>query len=308
MPLRPCSAPGAWGVETPDDPANPAWTRVLDELAAAGFPGTELGPLGFLPSRADDLGGALRERGLGLVGGFVMQPFHDPAERERIEQLAVTTCDLLSALGASQLLLMEALVPVRSRTAGRAEAAPALDDAGWERLVDCVEAVARIAAQRELVAAFHPHAGTYVEFAPEIERLLAATDPALVHLCIDTAHSLYAGVDPVDLYRRHAERTTHLHLKDLRLDLLAQCLERELSFEAAVAARVFCPLGEGAVDFAALRDALEQGGYDGWGTLEQDRLPTDASDPCDDARASLAHLRRVGLVAQDLLAAKEVAR
>ena len=41
-------------------------------------------------------------------------------------------------------------------------------------------------------------------------------------------------------------------------------LDRDLSFEEAVAERVFCPLGEGVVDFAALAGArlLVWGG--GW--------------------------------------------
>ena len=62
-----------------------------------------------------------------------------------------------------------------------------------------------------------------------------------------------------------------------------------------MAERVFCPLGQGVVDFAGLRDALEETAFDGWATVEQDRLPTDSGTPAAHAAASLRHLRRVGL-------------
>ena len=133
-----------------------------------------------------------------------------------------------------------------------------------------------------------------MEFEPEIERLIATTDPELVSLCIDTGHCAYAGVDPVELYRRHSERVAYLHLKDLHPDSLRG---RALSFEAAVAEGVFCPLGEGVVDFAGLRAALDESGFAGWAAVEQDRLPTDTTSPAEHAAASLRHLRAVGLAA-----------
>jgi inosose dehydratase len=136
-----------------------------------------------------------------------------------------------------------------------------------------------------------------VEFEEEIERLAEDTDPALVRLCIDTGHCAYAGVDPVAIYRRHAERVAYIHLKDVDRDRLRAALARRLSFEQAVAARVFCPLGQGVVDFAGLRAALAERGFDGWAAVEQDRLPTDSTTPAQHASASLAHLREVGLVA-----------
>jgi inosose dehydratase len=58
---------------------------------------------------------------------------------------------------------------------------------------------------------------------------------------------------------------------------------------------VFCPLGEGVVDFGALAGALELRDFHGWVTVEQDRLPTDSTAPVEHAAASLAHLRAVGL-------------
>jgi len=293
MHLRVANAPTSWGIEEPGDPANPPWPRVLDEVASAGYAGIELGPLGYMPDRPAKLRAELDMRGLLLVAGFVFVPLHTPAGVAAGLRIARRTCELLSEAGARYLVIIQGFTRERERAAGRAGAAPPLAGGEWATLVDGVHALARLAADEYgLLPCFHPHAGTHVEFEPEVERLVAATDPELVSLCVDTGHCAYAGIDPVELYRRHAARVAYLHLKDLRPERLS---EGELSFEEAVAAGVFCPLGEGVVDFAALGAAMVEADYDGWAAVEQDRLPTDTASPAQQAAASLRHLRDAGL-------------
>lgn len=296
MQLRIANAPTSWGVEDPGDRANPPWRHVLDQVAHAGYAGIELGPVGYLPQKEHVLRRELELRGLELVGGFLFEPLHTADGSTRAVEAARRTCRLLAAAGARHLVIIQGSTPERERAAGRPGAALKLRDGDWQTLVEGVQQVAQIAASDHgLIACFHPHAGTDVEFADEIERLLDDTDPTLVRLCIDTGHCAYAGVDPVALYRRHAERVAYFHLKDVDRDRLRGALARALSFEQSVAARVFCPLGGGVVDFAGLRDALEEHGFDGWATVEQDRLPTDSATPAEHARASLDHLCELGL-------------
>jgi len=271
---------------------------VLDEIAAAGFLGVELGPIGYLPEDPTHLRTALESRGLRLAGGYIMERFHDPDANADIMRTAERTCRLLEACGARHVVLIAALVPQRSRTAGRPEAAPALHAAAWTTLVTTVQSVAAVATSAfGLAPAFHPHVGTYVEFADEIDRLMAATDPGLVGLCVDTGHALYAGIDPADLFGRYADRATYLHLKDVRGDVLASARARGLAFEDAVAAGVFCPLGRGEVDFPSFRAALAAAEYEGWAAFEQDRLVGDPLAQAD-AEASLRYARRVGIATE----------
>jgi inosose dehydratase len=294
VPLRIATAPGTWGVETPGDPANPACSRVLDEVALAGFDGIELGPVGYLPESPRLLRAELMRRELALAGGFVMAPFHDARRREEILHVAERTCSVLAELDVRTVALIETVVPVRSRTAGRSDAARRLDARGWRDLIGAVFHVARRIRRRYgVAAAFHPHAGTYVEFADEVERLLEDVDPDLLGLCLDTGHTFYAGADPADWCRRWGERLRHVHLKDVR----APVLDAGSSFERAVGDGVFCPLGEGDVDLADVRDALEAIGYDGWATYEQDRTPATVGQAAAEAAASLAHLRSIGMTA-----------
>jgi inosose dehydratase len=232
-----------------------------------------------------------------------MEPFHRRAARLDVLAVARRTCRVLAAGGARTVVLIESLKPARSATAGRSAIAERLDRRGWATLLDTVGEVARMAAgEFGLQAAFHPHAGTFVEFEDEVDRLLAGTDPALVGLCVDCGHALYSGIDAIELVRRAGDRVRHVHLKDVRPDVLAQARLRRLTFEHAVAAGVFCPLGQGAADLEGLRDALAGAAFAGWATFEQDRLAGDGRARAD-ADASLAHLRRIGLAG-----AREAAR
>jgi inosose dehydratase len=154
-------------------------------------------------------------------------------------------------------------------------------------------------------AVAHSHGGTYLEFEDEIEALLAATDPDLVQLAIDTGHSVFAGFDPTALYERHAARTTYINFKDVDGAVLERANRDRLSFLEAVDAGIFCKLGAGIVDFSAFTAALKRHGFAGPAVIEQDRDPTSPGDPLGDARKSIAFLESIGLRAE-LQAAAQV--
>lgn len=297
MRLRLANAPTSWGIEPPDPPQDPPWETVLAEIAEAGYEGTELGPLGYLPDGSAALREALAVNELRLAAGVAMLPFSVRAEHEQIAEHVRSTCGLLRAGGASTLILIDALGEDRVGTAGRPDAAPRLGDAGWTALVDGCRRAAELAAEVGLDAVFHPHVGTHVEFEDEIERLLAELDPGLVGLCVDTGHSVYAAVDPVALIRRHSERLGYVHLKDVDAGRISSARRQGWSFPEAVAHGLFRPLGTGCVDFPAVAAALEAAGYGGWATVEQDRVPDGSTTPLEEARASLAYLRTVGIAA-----------
>lgn len=298
MQLRIANAPASWGIEDPGDGANPAWADVLDQVAAAGYAGVELGPLGYLPEEPSALREELARRGLELVAGFLFAPLHTGDGLAEALVSARRVCELLAAAGAGYLVVIQGYTPEREAAAGRQDAGAPLSDPDWHTLIEGVHAVARLARDDHgLTPCFHPHAGTAVEFDSEIERLMLDTDPDLVSVCIDTGHCAYAGVDPVALYRQHAERVAYLHLKDVSRGRLNAALASGLGFEDAVGHGVFCPLGEGIVDFEALRDALDARGYAGWATVEQDTLPSHSDTSGEHAAANLAHLRRLGFTA-----------
>jgi inosose dehydratase len=299
------NAPLSWGVFEGEAQSNPPWRRVLDEIAESGYRHVELGPIGFLPEDPDRLGRELAQRGLSLMAGFVYEHMHVPQQRERVFTNTRRVARTLSTLGARHLVVIDRMVAERQRTAGRAEIAQRLQDAEWAQMIETIASVARIASEEfGLRAALHPHCGTHIEFPDEIERALSDLPDASIGLCIDTGHSAVAGMQAADLVTRYADRVQYFHFKDVDAMALQRMLDEGLEFDEALEVGLFCPIGKGIVDFAALRESLERTGFTGSATVEQDPDPrVSGYSGLDAARQSLAFLRAVGL-AQDERASK----
>lgn len=293
--IRIGNAPCSWGVEFAEDPRNPPWRRVLAEAAAAGYTGIELGPVGYMPEDPGLLGAGLAEHGLDLIGGVVFRPFHDPQAWDDVLDGATRTCRALVAHGARHLVLIDSISPRRAPTAGRAAEAEAMDGAEWAAYRGRIETVARMGAEEYgLTVGIHPHAAGFMDFEPEIERLLAEVDEGILKICFDTGHHSYAGFDPVAFMKRHIGRISYMHFKDINPAVKAGAIARRTGFYDACAQGIFCNLGEGDVDFPAVRRVLLDAGFEGWCTVEQDCDPAGATSPVDDARANRTYLESIG--------------
>lgn len=296
MPILSANSPCSWGVDYADAAGNPPWAQVLDEIAAAGYRHTELGPVGYYPEDPVRLSDEMARRGLTVAAGFVFQPLHDPSARAEVLAVARRTLRMLHGLGATHLVVIDHISPERGATAGRPDKAPPLEPAAWIGMIDTIAEIGRLARHEFGIAAvLHPHAACYIEYQAEIDRAMDETDADLLGLCVDTGHCAYAGIDPAALLRRYSSRTGYLHFKDVDRTVLDTVVRDALDFDAAVARGVFTPLGKGCVDFTAFRDALHEVGYIGVGTIEQDIDPTGDADPLRNAIESRLFLERSGL-------------
>jgi inosose dehydratase len=289
--MRLATGPVTWGVDFADAPANPPWPHVLDEIAASGLGALELGPVGYLPEDPETLRAALASRGLVAVGSFVFEDLHTPARAEAVLAVARRACAAIRAAGGTVLVIIDRPDDERAATAGRADAASRLDPAAWRAMVGLIERIGALAAEHGLAPVVHPHAGSRLEFADELDRVLADTTAGL---CVDTAHLAYAGLRAEDVIARYAKRIRHVHLKDVDGAVLERARREELPFWDALAAGVFCPIGRGIVDFPAVLAALAAIGYDGFATIEQDRVPG-AGTPLEDLATSVAALTDAGV-------------
>lgn len=295
MTIRIGNAPASWGVEFADDPRNPAWTQVLDDCVAAGYKGIELGPIGFMPEEPEILGAALAERKLELIGGVVFRPFHDADKWDEVMDAAVRTCKALKAHGAQQLVLIDSISPRRAATAGRPDEAEQMDDDEWASFVSRISEVARMGTEEYgLTVAIHPHAGGFLDFEPETERLLADVDASILKICLDTGHCRYASYDPVSFLERHMDRVSYVHFKDIDPSIKQPVIEKQIGFYDACAQGIFCNLGDGEVDFNAVRAVLINAGFEGWCTVEQDCDPAGDTLPVVDATANREYLESIG--------------
>jgi len=282
---RIAAAPISWGVcEVPGWGWQYDAGTVLDQMREVGIAATEFGPAGFLPEEPSATAKVLVDNGLHAVGGFVPVVLHDPG-RDPVPAVRATL-EAFVETGAGTLVLAAA-----TGQEGYDER-PVLDEAGWSTLLGNLDRLAVLAMEAGVTATLHPHVGTMVEDAAEVQRVL---DDSAIGLCLDTGHLLIGGADPVALARDHAPRIRHTHLKDVDADWAARVRAGEVGYTEAVRQGMYRPLGQGDVDLAAIVGSLEAAGYAGWYVLEQDtilgRRPADATEePLADVRASIAHL------------------
>jgi inosose dehydratase len=220
-----------------------------------------------------------------------LEPFEDPLQRVGVLEVVRATCELISGAGGTHVVLIQAVSDARAATAGDDAAAQRLGFARWERLIDGLRSAARIArADYALRPVLHNHAGTALEFADELHDALMAVPPEEAGLCLDTGHAAYAGIDLDALLDRWGERVEYLHLKDVREEVRDGAVRGRAGFWGAVGEGVFCPLGEGMVDFPRLLARLERMDFDGPVTIEQDRRPGAGTTPEESVRASVDYL------------------
>jgi inosose dehydratase len=300
------TAPCCWGVDDVGNPNLPPWQRVLDEAAAAGYGGLELGPYGYMPLDLELVSGALRDRGLFIVAGTIFADLVSPGNRETLLRQTDEICALVSrlpqpALGPGQrfatpyLTVMDWGHDERDFAAGHPDRAPRLSDAAWAGMVENVTAIAELARDRYGVrAVIHPHAGGYVEFADEIARVAADVPADVAGFCLDTGHCYYAGMDPVAALERYADRLDYIHFKDIDRAVFDRVMGERIRFFEACAQGVMCPIGRGVIDYPAIRRLLDRIGYAGFITVEQERDPRNAGGSLADVKASRDYLKRVG--------------
>ena len=271
---RLASAPCTWGAWERtidrDDLVPPR--RMLETVRDLGYTGIELGPPGYLGTDADSVSSLLDDYGLALVGAFAPIRIASPAGFADDLGFLDRTIELLAATGAAGPVVLAADEnETRLAVAGRpdARAATSLRGDALKQAAERVQHAAVRAGAKGVRAAFHPHTATYIEGPDEVAALLELTD---VDICFDTGHCVVGGGDPAEFVRRAGGRIRHLHLKDVDPVVLERVRSQELTVEEAWEQGLFCPFGEGSVDFESVLAAPELAGLDGWVVLEQDRV------------------------------------
>jgi inosose dehydratase len=303
---RVSSAPCSFGVDEviDDDAWMPGPEEMLDWMAELDYVGTELGPPGYLGD-GPTVRERLTRRGLALVGAFMPQHFSRD-EKVADDREWLTRTVRLVRDGAPDgftpfAVLCEAIdEPARIRYTGRVDQHPEaqLDPARWDSLVDNLHSAAERVRSEGLEPVFHPHAGTYIETAVEIERLMGRIDPSLVGLCLDTGHFRYGGAIPTQAIRDYRSLIRHVHVKDCDTSVLRRVVERDQDLSAAIGGGVFCPLGTGDAGIPGVVAALGEIGYEGWVVVEQDQLLRTEDTPDSlvaGQRANREYLARLGL-------------
>jgi inosose dehydratase len=291
------SAPDSWGVlDYPGPSWEQSYEKMLDEMVASGYTGTELGPYGFFPPDPNILRPQLEKRKLKLLASFVPVKMTDPAAGKAVIERIRKVGTLLAALKAPFLVMADDQSVERNAFAGRVydKDCPTLNADQWKHIGKIVADAEKVANEFGLDLVFHPHVATYVETPEECERFFNATSHTNVGLCLDTGHCVYGHGDSVTEAKKYKGKLRFVHIKDCNVKVLEDARRNEWTFEEAIEHKVFTVIGQGNIDFPAFFRTLVADGYSGWSVVEQDvKFGATPIPPAESIAGSLKYLRGV---------------
>jgi len=268
-------APIAWtNDDLPDLGKENTFKQCISEMALAGFTGSEIG--NKYPKDVQVLTKALALRGIEICNAW-FSTFLTTRPYEETKNEFLKHIKFLAAVGAKIVGLSEQGHGIQGQQeASIFEDKYNMNDKDWELLCDGLNKLGKEAKAYGISLTFHHHMGTVVQNADEVERLMSNTDAAYVNLLYDTGHFAYCGVDPLEMVKKYASRIKHVHLKDIRPEIVRKVKEEKLSFLEGVRLGTFTVPGDGGIDFDPIFNVLEEVGYEGYMLVEAEQDPAKA--------------------------------
>jgi len=266
---------------------------LLGEIARLGFSGSQLSRA--LPAGAA-LKPALQRHGLRIAEVYAALPCTSAGPTSDARDQAYARLEDVRRTEADVLIFSYHLSAERVAWSGRANqpGVPTLTDDGRARALALIHELAREAKALGRPLVYHPHTGTFVETASEVEWLMESTDADLVGLCLDVGHYLVGGGDPVAAVRRYGSRIRHVHMKDVDPLVLERLRAGAIpDFLAALRMRIFTELGNGLLDVLGVVRELARVNYSGWLMSEQDTTWRPAAESAAISRAVLGYAIRL---------------
>lgn len=270
-------APIAWtNDDMPDLGKENTFEQCVSEMALAGFTGSEVG--NKYPKDPEVLKKALELRGVEICNQWfssflITKPFEE-VEKEFRAQLA-----FLKAMGAKVIGASEQSYSVQGQLdtpifGHKYE----MNDQEWDTFCTGMNKLGKIAKEEYGIAlTFHHHMGTVVQSLAEVDRMMENTDPEYVSLLFDTGHFTYCGEDPLEVVKKYVHRIKHVHLKDIRPEVVEQVKKENMSFLAGVRAGAFAIPGDGCINYDPIFKVLEEAGYEGYMVVEAEQDPAKAN-------------------------------
>lgn len=270
-------APIAWtNDDMPDLGAENTFEQCVSEMALAGFTGSEVG--NKYPKDPAVLKPALDLRGIEICNQWfssflITQPF------EEVEKACRAQLTFLKAMGSKIIGFSEQSHSVQGQLKTPIFGHKyVMNDEEWKTLCDGLNRLGKIAKEEYGISlTYHHHMGTVVQTDAETERLMEGTDPEYVSLLYDSGHFAYSGEDPVAMVKKYVGRIKHVHLKDIRPEMVKKVREEDMSFLDGVRQGAFTIPGDGCIDFDSIFKVLEENNYSGYMVVEAEQDPAKAN-------------------------------
>ncbi|TYS76479.1 myo-inosose-2 dehydratase [Rossellomorea aquimaris] len=262
---------------------------ILSEMASLGYTGTEMSRK--FPQEVPQLKSFLSDKRMELASQWKGVLFSDHTRHSEELKSFTDHVFFLKEMGCQTVVTCD----IGGSTIGDPRREPGENtvltwsDQEWESMMTGLEKAGQICRKHGLYLVYHHHMGTNVETRDQIDRLMAGTDPELVHLLFDSGHAYYAGADPLSLLKAYKGRVKHVHLKDIRKQVLDKVRKDGMDFKTSVLENVFTVPGDGIISFKPILEEFHGMGYNGWMIVEAEQNP-DEKNPYAHAKTAKQYL------------------
>ena len=268
-------APIAWtNDDMPDLGAENTFEQCISEMALAGFTGCEVG--NKYPKDTKVLKKALDLRGMQICNAwfstFLTTKPYEETEKDFIEHIT-----FLKEMGAKVVGVSEQGHSIQGTDLSIFDDKYVMNDEEWDMLCTGLNKLGKVAKDMGITLTFHHHMGTVVQTEAELDRLMENTDPELFNLLFDSGHLAYCGEDYMSVLKKYINRIKHVHLKDIRPDVIADVKAKKESFLQGVRKGTFTVPGDGVIDFAPIFEVLSENNYEGYVLVEAEQDPAIAN-------------------------------
>ncbi len=280
-------APIAWtNDDMPDLGAENTFEQCISEMALAGFTGCEVG--NKYPKDTAVLKKALDLRGMQICNAW-FSTFLTTKPYEETEAEFIKHITFLKEMGAKVVGISEQGHSIQGTDKSIFDDKYVMNDEEWELLCTGVNKLGKVAKDMGITLTFHHHMGTVVQTAAEIDRLMENTDPEYFNLLFDSGHLAYCGEDYMYILKKYINRIKHVHLKDIRPDVIADVKANGESFLQGVRKGTFTVPGDGVIDFEPIFRVLADNNYEGYVLVEAEQDPAIAN-PFEYAKKARAYI------------------
>lgn len=285
-------APIGWtNDDLPELGAENTFEQCVSEMALAGYTGCEVG--NKYPRDVAVLKHKLDVRGIQICNAWFSTFFVDGKREETIQEF-IKHRDFLHAMGAKVIGCSEQSRSIQGTTKAVFKEKPIFNDEDWQRLAEGYNELAKLAAEKGMKVSLHHHMGTGIQTPEEVDRYMSVVNDD-VYLLFDSGHLYYSEGSQkamLAVLEKYIHRIVHVHLKDVRDEVVAEVKAKDLSFLEGVKKGTFTVPGDGVIDFKPIFDILEKHDYKGWMVVEAEQDPA-LANPFEYALKGRKYIREV---------------
>ena len=264
----------------------------LRQASEAGFTGMETGRR--FPMDAEVLGPILKANKMSVCGGWFSGLLLD-GDLEKEKQRIAQQMALFKAVNAPCIVYGECARTVQGDRSKPLATKPKLSEDEIKVYARKMTKFGEWCAEQGMPLSYHHHMAAVIETEPELDMFMKHSGEG-IPLLFDAGHMAFAGGDVMRVIEKHHKRITHVHTKDVRMDVIGKLDRTSESFLDAVVKGAFTVPGDGSLDFASIVGRLASYGYEGWFVVEAEQDPK-INPPLAMAKKGHAELVRVTALA-----------